>query len=832
MKYAEIKNVKPKFRLWTQFLKNPAGQHRHLLLRLILGCTTLIASTTTYFCYNYVRALLLNELKENVILEVQVEVSHIDRWLAVRKTELDAIASSPIVETMDWSKIDPYFRSELKRWENFDSLAILKLDGSSYVSDFKKVNYNLKNILPIQPAINQNIIVPDPLIMRWQGLPVIFIVRPIFNDTYPQQKLRAFHAGIISIDQFNELFSHGKYGRNSYGFAVNSAAIPILYSDSNKVLFLDKKYSDYSLALIEAKLEQILSQIGKKYQKINLVNVNGQLVYVVTERLSQANWSIYRVIPSENIESKLRPLDFMVLVIFTLLVGTILVLWQLQTAENEWLKKSKQAADAANQAKSIFLANMSHELRTPLNLILGFTQLLSRDASLQPEAKESLKIINQSGEHLLELIDEILSLAQIEAGRLQVNLLSFELNSFLDDIQTMFKLQTDTKNLWLRFEVDPNLPTPIKTDAKKLRQVLINLINNGIKFTEEGGVTVRVKFMGAEAQEKSDTADKNSQILRLQFEVEDTGVGIDSKELDKLFQAFMQTETGIKSKQGTGLGLAISREFVQLMGGEMTVQSQVGQGSLFQFYIQALPGQPSEVETLPRNRKVVAIAPGQRKYKILVVDDRWSNRQLLVKLLKPLGFEVQEAENGKVAVELWESWQPHLIWMDLRMPVMNGYEATQEIKSHLKGQATIIIALSANIFDEERAVILSAGCDDFVRKPFRENTILEKITEHLGVKYLYEKDSSLLPVTVASDLEEKPLLPSWDKFPEVYAGALQRMSPEWISQLQKFAQELDEEKTLNLINQIPAAQSDLAQAIAYCVHHFRYDIILMLTKVK
>jgi signal transduction histidine kinase len=266
-----------------------------------------------------------------------------------------------------------------------------------------------------------------------------------------------------------------------------------------------------------------------------------------------------------------------------------------------------------------------------------------------------LKIINQSGEHLLELIDDILSLAQIEAGRLQLNLLIFELNSFLEDIQTMFKLQTDTKNIWLRFEVDPNLPTPIKTDAKKLRQVLINLINNGIKFTEQGGVTVRVKFVGVEVQEKSAPADKNTQILRLQFEVEDTGVGIDPKELDKLFQAFMQTETGIKSKQGTGLGLAISREFVQLMGGEMTVQSQVGQGSLFQFYIQALPGQPSEVETLPRNRKVVAIAPGQRKYKILVVDDRWSNRQLLVKLLKPLGFEVQEAENGKVAVELWES---------------------------------------------------------------------------------------------------------------------------------------------------------------------------------
>lgn len=166
------------------------------------------------------------------------------------------------------------------------------------------------------------------------------------------------------------------------------------------------------------------------------------------------------------------------------------------------------------------------------------------------------------------------------------------------------------------------------------------------------------------------------------------------------------------------------------------------------------------------------------------------------------------------------------------MPVMNGYEATQEIKSHVKSQATIIIALSANVFDEERAVILSAGCDDFVRKPFRENTILEKITEHLGVKYLYEKDLSLLPVTAASNVEEKPLLPSWEKFPEVYGGALQGMSPEWISQLQKFAEELDEEKTIDLINQIPAEQSDLAQAIAHCLHHFRYDIILMLTKSK
>ena len=405
------------------------------------------------------------------------------------------------------------------------------------------------------------------------------------------------------------------------------------------------------------------------------------------------------------------------------------------------LKKAKENADAANRAKSDFLAHMSHELRTPLNAILGFTQLMSRDALLKPEQQENLSIINRSGEHLLTLINDVLEMSKIEAGQTTLNENCFDLHGLLDSLQEMLEIQAAEKSLQLIFERSSDLPQYICTDESKLRQVLINLLGNAIKFTLQGVVSLRVSI-----NNKEELTENNGQLI-LQVEVEDTGPGIAQEEINKLFEPFAQTETGRRSQEGTGLGLPISRKFVNLMGGNISVTSTVGVGTIFKFYIKIKIAAVSSIAPAKTEQRIIGLASGQPSYRILVVEDKWANRQLLVQLLLPLGFEVKEAANGQDAIALLETWTPDLIWMDMRMPIMDGYAATKEIRAKIWTKPPIIIALTANAFEEERMVALSIGCDDFVRKPFQEHTILEKIAEYLGVEYIHAE-----PVNQAKEL--------------------------------------------------------------------------------
>ncbi|WP_193199104.1 hybrid sensor histidine kinase/response regulator [Nostoc sp. MG11] len=507
----------------------------------------------------------------------------------------------------------------------------------------------------------------------------------------------------------------------------------------------------------------------------------------------------------------------------TLLIGVYWLMRELKMSREQLenysrqLEVKAQEAEAANLAKSEFLANMSHELRTPLNSILGFTQLMTRDRSLNACQLEHLEIINRSGEHLLTLINDVLSMSKIEAGRTTLNENSFDLYSLLDSFVEMLRLKAESKGLQLIFERTPEVPQYVLTDESKLRQVLINLLGNAIKFTEEGGVILRVGIK----QEKVETRQNSqSSSCLLHFEIEDTGPGIAPDELEKLFKPFIQTETGRKSQQGTGLGLTISQQFVRLMGGNIAVSSTLDQGTIFAFDIKISPAEVAKVKTRQLKRRVIGLEPNQPKYRILVVEDKWENRLLLVKMLTSLGFEVREAENGQEGVNLWETWEPHLIWMDMRMPVMNGYEATKQIKTHLKGQATIIIALTASAFDEERSVILSTGCNDFVRKPFREEVILNKMAQYLGVRYIYEQ-KALKVEQFGEDSEIECC-----SLKEV----LTRMPSGWVEKLHQAALCTDEKLIFSLIEQIPQESAHLANTLADWVNNFRIDKVIDLTQ--
>ena len=532
---------------------------------------------------------------------------------------------------------------------------------------------------------------------------------------------------------------------------------------------------------------------------------------------------------------------------------------ELQQAKETAMREAKRSEEA-NRAKSEFLANMSHELRTPLNIILGFTQVMNHDHALQLEHQKHLEIINRSGQHLLELINDVLEMSKIEAGRIRLNETSFDLHHLLDNLEAMLRVRASTKQLILTFERASQLPQYITTDEGKLRQVLLNLIGNAIKFTEAGRVTLRVR-VGNRAEFPTPYSLLPTP-YSLIFAIEDTGPGITAEERKTLFQPFAQARAGQQANEGTGLGLAISRTFIQLMGGDITVSSTIDQGSLFTFHIQVTEAEAVSIAPPLQRDRILALAPNQPSYRILIVEDQWENSQFLVKLLTPLGFKVREARNGQEGITAWEQWQPHLILMDIRMPVMNGSEATQTIRAieqdrerqRLRHEATQghketvplssrsapssaysprptasaptkIIALTASVFEETETAAVAIGCDDFLRKPIQENVLLAKLAESLGVRYLYEE----------SDQQGQPwndqashhhVITTLSHLPD----HLRQMPADWTKQLHWAAVKGSDRIILQLIEQIPKNATPLAQTLTHWVTNFQFDEIINLTQ--
>lgn len=454
------------------------------------------------------------------------------------------------------------------------------------------------------------------------------------------------------------------------------------------------------------------------------------------------------------------------------------------------LAKTKEEAEAANRAKSVFLANMSHELRTPLNAILGFARLLDRDPGIAEDSRRNLATINNAGQHLLALINDVLEISRIETGYGDSKVTTFDLPAVLAEVSDMIRLKAQQKSLSFQSYLPEDLPRFVQGDEQHLRQILLNLLGNAVKYTEHGGVSMRV-------QANDD---------HYCFSVSDTGPGISSDDLDHLFQPFYQTEVGINKGEGTGLGLVISRECARLMGAKLDVESQLGLGSTFILSVPLTRVSDFSPATVSAQRQIIGLEQDPKQLRILVVDDKDDNRELVRQVLQLIGIEAQTADNGQSAVQIFTQWQPQLIWMDMRMPVMDGYEATRLIRQLPGGKEVKIVALTASAFEEDRQAILDAGCDQMLRKPVDQDLLFEVMGGLLDLRYQY-----------AQMLADEKLEYEFDLSP---------LADELLLQLQNAAEQLDLELTCTAIRKIVDLHGvSVADKLMQMLNDYRFDLI-------
>ncbi|MBL1175240.1 MAG: response regulator [Pantanalinema sp. GBBB05] len=753
--------------------KTVARPRQNLAVRLIIAGTTLIVSLSAYYSYQVVRSLLLESLKKNAFLEVQQGAKQIDTWIGRYKAALESSANNPTFRTMNWTTIEPYLLAEQQRLPEFTYFGMITADGFLYTTlkGQPQGRINLRDRQHFQNAMLGKSSLSNPLVARVPpGVRVVAYAVPVWSGkSTPKQPLgKVIGAinGVIRINDVVNVINGLHYGDGSYAFALNSQGEAIVHPNVALMSTLEKPASSF-LTFSDQNLATIAQRMVNREQGIELISIDGISQYVAYIPLQEANWSVALVIPRENIEAQIRPLNLMALVVAGLTLSMIIVLWQVQAFEQAQLKKSKAAADAAkkvadsaNEAKSEFLANMSHELRTPLNGILGYAQILSRADRWSEKEQRGVNIIYQCGSHLLMLINDILDLSKIEARKMELQPKGFHLPSFLQGIIEINRIRAEQKGIDFKYYPIADLPEGIYADEKRLRQVLINLIGNAIKFTKQGCVTFQVNRVERLADSQppatvavhadnliTQSSTTSGRSVRLRFEVIDTGVGISPEEIDKIFLPFEQVGEYKHRGEGTGLGLAISNKIVNLMDSQIQVKSQLGVGSTFFFDVDLPLAEEWRQDASTTDGKRIIGYQGTPK-NILVIDDKWENRSVLVNLLEPLGFKLVEAENGQEALEKASVLVPDLIISDVLMPVMNGYELLQHLRSSETLKAVRVIISSASVSEMDRQKSLAAGGDDFLTKPVQADELFQVLEHHLELVWNYEP-SDINPIAVS-----------------------------------------------------------------------------------
>ncbi|RRD00629.1 YfiR/HmsC family protein [Amphritea balenae] len=558
---------------------------------------------------------------------------------------------------------------------------------------------------------------------------------------------------------------------------------------------LKKRFDELNVQADEiSRREQILDQLE---QQIGLLDtkIQRQEQQITAQQLSLTS-------QSKQIEKQVLSLYLMAAVLLLIILLALFIYMSRRRYQDlsEQLKVAKDAADYASKSKSAFLANMSHELRTPLNSVLGFSELLLKRSNDNAEVKEVLNIINRSGDHLLHLINDVLDLSKIEAGKIAVEIAPFDLVGLVDDLFELMEERARANGIVMHLELAKDLPRYVKSDASKIRQILMNYISNAIKHTKQGSVTIAL------------SCDDKFLTLR----VTDTGIGIAEDRLDDVFEPFVQLGV-VEDQPGTGLGLAITSQFAALLGGQVQVESVLGQGSSFSATVEySLSGSDELVDSSSGSDEldVIGLSPAQKSIKVLIVDDQPDNMRLLKNVIDVLGLEVQKARNGMQAIEVFQAWQPDFIWMDRRMPEMGGEQATSAIRKLPGGDKVIIAALTASAFTEDKKAIVAAGMDDFVAKPYRASQIYSCMQKHLNLEYIYADE--------AVEISSQNDLVSADELLE----RLSVLDMELLKQMHNAVLLLDADAMEPILTKIESIDPQLVDQLSSLISNFNYHYIL------
>lgn len=853
-------------------MSQPQPSFTARIARSFLLLALLAVSLVSVVAYVRGRRALQAAAYSRLTMTATLKEKEITRWLESCEEDFLLIAEFPTVQQNiqqllesnpgsaayqeAYGRLSLYFRAISQQKPKFTSLSILNRANKIVLStEPQKEGASVINtdLTELETVVAGENFAPNIHVSPTTGKPAITYARKVFDDTDKRQGMILASLNLKRIDDI--ISERTGLDRTGETYLVGRLA--------NKTAFISREKT--AVPLPEGPISDGIEAAfnGQSGQAL-YNNYLGQPVIGVYRWMEKQDLALLAEMSKDEAFAPARNLAASISLVGLgaagiLLLGVSRLARQLslsrQQIENysHQLEETAAAANSANQAKSEFLANMSHELRTPLNAILGFTQLMQR-AELAAEGPEGsgpeksininnprhepghskstaqqdyLSIISRSGEHLLNLINDVLSMSKIEAGQITFDPVGFDLHSLLLTLEEMFRFKAQAKGLQLSVTVEEAVPQFIQTDQVKLRQVLVNLLGNAIKFTAAGSVSLLVSC---------DPPETHTHQQVIHFAVRDTGPGISYAERAHLFDPFYQASKMRKTQQGTGLGLAISQRFVALMGGEITVDSEAEQGATFAFSIAATLSRGEDLPS-PTQGQVVALEPGQIAYRILVVEDVFSSRRLLMDLLRQVGFQVRAVDNGKAAIAQYQAWQPHLIWMDMRMPVMDGYEATQQIRK-LQQSPVKIIAITASAFEEERAAVLACGCDDLVRKPFQEGVIFDTLAQHLGVRYRYQRVTSSAGPAPAS---RSPALPPREaeprgvppEFASVDSGPidLKVMPADWLAQVHRAAVEVDAEKLYQLIDQIPPEHAQLAEALSRFTRQFCFDELIALTQI-
>ncbi len=704
------------------------------------------------------------------------------------------IGKRPEVLAMDPARCGNLFTDLQLMFPEFANLATVDLNGLAPCSAVPQPGGKPVSVAKAEwfkrAMIEKHFIVGKPFLGPITGKMVAVLVEPVWGAN---KELRGFLGLPLDLERFNPRIPEGSLPEGArYGFISSDGIMVWRNADQEKLI--GKYVGDQTGPKLALQIRD------GETETIGTDNISR---YYAFASIPEADWVVFVGVPSQVIVNKVlwtAERNAMIAVAAFSVIGILLwfLMRRIDVAERDLLR-ARDAAEAANRAKSVFLANMSHELRTPLNAILGFAELMAHDESAPEGQRHNLETIARSGHHLLTLINDILEISKIEAGRLVLQPGPCDLHELVETVVESMELRAHQAGLEVGLHMTTAVPRYVRTDAGKLRQILINLLSNAVKFTPHGSVDLHVDIDN----------ERGGGTPMLVFVVRDTGAGIAADELERIFRPFYQTAQGARASEGTGLGLTIARQYAQLLGGQLAAASTLGKGSAFTL---RLPVTIAEAATpaLPP-RRVLGVADGQPRWRVLIVEDKPDNQRLLEQMMQRVGFEPRIANNGEEALAAFESWHPDFIWMDMRMPVMDGYEATRRIRVLPGGRVVKIAALTASAFREDREGILAAGCDDVLAKPIDEERLYEIMERLLGVRFRY------------ADLEEG--IENAARTPD-----LSKLPTEMREELTHAARQLDVEATAAAIDRIRAVDTALADQLAALARSFRFDRIAALSE--